>query len=175
MSNFLNGNISSSRRYSRQVLIDWINESECTHAVTLVFNQQISLEKAAKDLGGLFFRFDKEILGKKAYKQASRKRSLFFAFPEHIESNLHFHLALRLPGIADLPKVWMKWDGISKLEKHWKNITKSRGNLVSQEISSNDWAHYLTKEIKLNAKLFHDIDFFLSTDFHNNDTIRLPE
>ena len=164
-------NISESKRYPRDVLINWINDLNFTHAVTLTLNKRVHIHKARAHIGDLFFRLDKQLLGKKAYKLPSPKRSLFFAFPEHITSNIHYHLALRLAEDVMVPTCWMKMAGNAFLDQQWKKITRYSGDVKVKEISSNGWAHYITKDIELNDRLFTDAEFILSKEFHSDDTL----
>lgn len=65
-----------------------------SHFVTLVFNEERALSLAHRKLIDWHARVDRALLGPKWAKQEKSDRTLFFACPEHIQTNIHYHLLL---------------------------------------------------------------------------------
>ena len=81
---------------------------------TIVFNRLIGLSKQRKYLSRFHHRVDKKILGPNFFKLPKEERTFYIAFPEHIDSNVHYHLMI-LPGQNKhflyqmyAPKIWRK-------------------------------------------------------------------
>lgn len=65
--------------------------------VTLAFNKSLSIAKAQKLLNEFHYEIQKFLWGKKFYRIPAEQRIFFIAFPEHIDSNIHYHLMLKVP------------------------------------------------------------------------------
>ncbi|MFN4895006.1 MAG: hypothetical protein ACK5HO_04415 [Pseudomonadota bacterium] len=65
--------------------------------VTLAFNKSLSIAKAQKLLNEFHYQIQKSLWGKKFYRIPAEQRIFFIAFPEHIDSNIHYHLMLKVP------------------------------------------------------------------------------
>ena len=81
---------------------------------TAAFNDFASLQRGYDALKFFHSKLDRKLLGKHYYKQPRKNRTLFLAFPEHIESNLHYHLVIARPHLNEqrvlnlAPVVWQK-------------------------------------------------------------------
>jgi hypothetical protein len=82
----------------RPALIDWISRSGCTCAVTMNPNRELSLKTELKLVREAFRSADERLLGGRYNRKDGRRRLLGFVFAEHLQSNLHFHVAMR-PGL----------------------------------------------------------------------------
>ena len=65
--------------------------------VTLAFNKSLSVAKAQKLLNEFHYEIQKSLWGKKFYRIPAEQRIFFIAFPEHIDTNIHYHLMLKVP------------------------------------------------------------------------------
>jgi hypothetical protein len=65
--------------------------------VTLAFNKSLSIAKAQKLLNELHYEIQKSLWGKKFYRIPAEQRIFFISFPEHIQTNIHYHIMLRVP------------------------------------------------------------------------------
>jgi len=65
--------------------------------VTVTFNKSLSIAKAQKLLNEFHYEIQKSLWGKKFYRIPAEQRIFFIAFPEHIDSNIHYHLMLKVP------------------------------------------------------------------------------
>lgn len=65
--------------------------------VTVTFNKSLSIAKAQKLLNEFHYEIQKSLWGKKFYRIPAEQRIFFIAFPEHIQTNIHYHLMLRVP------------------------------------------------------------------------------
>lgn len=85
------------RSASIKALQCWLGERKFTHFITFNFNGPTSLASGRNALKNFHARLDRKLLGRNFNKLPADDRSLFFAFPEHVESNLHYHALLRCP------------------------------------------------------------------------------
>lgn len=65
--------------------------------VTVTFNKSLSIAKAQKLLNEFHYEIQKSLWGKKFYRIPAEQRIFFIAFPEHIDTNIHYHLMLKVP------------------------------------------------------------------------------
>ncbi len=65
--------------------------------VTVAFNKSLSIAKAQKLLNEFHYEIQKLLWGRKFYRIPAEHRIFFIAFPEHIQTNIHYHLMLRVP------------------------------------------------------------------------------
>lgn len=64
--------------------------------VTAVFNRDTNFIAARNNLRDWHARIDRHLLGKHWCKKGEVERTFFWAFPEHPDSNLHYHLMVKL-------------------------------------------------------------------------------
>ena len=65
--------------------------------ITAAFNDYASPERARNILRKFHRNVDYKFYGKSFYAADKSKRTFFFAFPEHLTSNFHYHLLLTPP------------------------------------------------------------------------------
>ncbi|MGB4107665.1 MAG: hypothetical protein WBK55_07695 [Alphaproteobacteria bacterium] len=96
----------------------WLDSQNFTHFMTLVFNRPETLDSARDKLKKFHANIDRRILGTNWYKKPPEERTFFIAFPEHIQSNLHYHLLTRV-----------NREHIERFEQHapdvWETLVKS--------------------------------------------------
>ena len=97
---------------------------------TLVFNSYASLSRGYTALGRLHKKIDRKLFGKHFYKTGTKKRTYFTAFPEHIGTNLHYHMLLR-PQEQFVDKV------VQIAPTIWKQICP-QGNMKLTTLKSED-------------------------------------
>ncbi len=76
----------------RDALAEMVASAQPTFFVTLVFNQEISIDSAAAALRAFQARQDRKTLGPR-WQRLSGRRSRYIAVIEHAETNLHIHAA----------------------------------------------------------------------------------
>ncbi len=125
---------------------------------TLVFNDYASVERGRYALRKLHGRIDRKLFGKGFSKISSGSRTFFFAFPERITSNLHYHLYIR-PPVGKLDRF------IEVAPDLWKKICPS-GNLdldpISSEESLRKGSYYITKDCFMERNFEN---FIISNEF----------
>lgn len=96
----------------------WLDQQNFTHFTTLVFNKQETLDSARDKLKKFHANIDQKIIGVNWYKKPQDQRTFFIAFPEHIQSNLHYHLLMKI-----------NEEHIERFERHapivWEKLVKS--------------------------------------------------
>lgn len=142
----------------RKTWQDWLAKTDWDYFVTLTFNPttklsektkmligpQWSLERAAQDLHAWHGRLDRKMLGNKWHKKPF-ERTRFVAFVEHPESNIHWHLMLKLN--------CTRHDTFNaKAEAIWKKLVES-GTVdikpAQSDLTANEtFSHYCGKKIK---------------------------
>ncbi len=119
-------------------LIQAVERIEPNLFITLVFNRDVKLGPAARAVEEFCKRLERRAHGKRWLDYPAAERFKALAFPEHIESNLHFHLAghasKRICGVA-----------LDEAEDVWRHLTKT-GHADAQMVESQRAvARYITK------------------------------
>ena len=148
-------NNQSTFNYNQQIqlkqsLITYLVTDGWNFAITLTFNRTTTHKNAQKKLAIWNGRLNKKLYGP---KWRERNKSVFFyAFPEKIDSNYHYHLLCRVDK-----------DLIEKVYFHspiiWKKLVRSSECHIKKLITDQaqaDWVEYITKELwnKLNYDNF---------------------
>lgn len=145
-------------RYS---LIRWLVDERCTHALTLNVNRDITFPKLSKMFGEFCLEVDRLRNAKKRVAVLPASDRVFaVAFPEHMTTNPHLHLAMRLDG-------W--WRGPvdagaeKKLWRAWRRITSGAGSMRLDVMDDPfGWGQYVTKDFAATGG-----QYLLSHDYHH--------
>lgn len=125
---------------------------------TAVFNDYASTDRARAALRYFHKGIDRKIFGKHFYQTAPNKRTFFIAFPENINSNLHYHLLIRPPQnkverlIDVAPRVWEKICKQGDL----------KADLISTEEDLRKVSFYSTKDCFIEKNF---ANFIISSEF----------
>lgn len=131
-------------RAIRPAILDWIEESDCRWCLTLNPNRTHTLGTELNIIRQAFADADRDFLGARFNKVDGRKRALAFIMPEHVTSNLHFHLAVR-PGMAvDEAEQQSR---VAALASRWQARVPSGTFMVEPMINVAGWGRYITKEL----------------------------
>lgn len=142
-------------RTLRAALIDWIVRRECTWALTLNPNRGLGLTTELELLRKAFRDADEALLGSRFNRMDGRKRLMGFVFAEHIETNLHFHVAVR-PGL--LATRAEEEARCVLLSEAWKYRVASGSCLLKPMSDAAGWGSYISKEFRR-----ADFDFWTSS------------
>lgn len=128
----------------RRSLLEWIEASNCGWCLTLNPNRSHALGTEVKVIREAFADADRSLLGERYNRVDARKRMMAFIVPEHVSSNLHFHLAVR-PGLpADETEERARTNALAAA---WQVRVPSGTFAVEPMINSWGWARYMTKEL----------------------------
>lgn len=73
--------------------MDWLDDFRFTHAITLVWNRSVGLDRARGDLRDLMHRVDRQLLGSRFHKVPARYRTTaMFVFEGHRHDHVHVHV-----------------------------------------------------------------------------------
>lgn len=139
--------------------LPWFLRQNFTHVITLAFNRQTTLNGGRVSLKRFHARLDRALLGSRYFKRPQIERSFFYACPEHIASNLHYNLLLRV----NADQVSKTTDIVDDL---WSKVVKSGSTdvqLVCDAYDYGRWVGYLTKEQAYSA-ISHE-NAILSNEF----------
>ena len=89
------GTIAHNKRI-RKAMNEMLCDMDAEYFVTANFNRDTSYAAARKALKAWYARVDKALLGGSWSRKARNERTFFIACVEHFDSNLHWHLLLRL-------------------------------------------------------------------------------
>ena len=142
-------------RTLRPALIDWIVRRECTWALTLNPNRGLGLATELELLRRAFRDADEALLGSRFNRIDGRKRLLGFVFAEHVETNLHFHLAVRPGSPATRAEEEARCVLLSEI---WKYRVASGSCLLKPMSDAAGWGSYISKEFRR-----ADFDFWTSS------------
>ncbi len=147
----------------RAALRQWILDHGADLFVTANFNRDTNSEAARRNLKRWHARIDRALLGASWAKKAINQRTFFVAFVENTDSNLHYHMLLKLSD----PQAKARFLDIA--ESAWLGLVKS-GSLDIKPIETrNDLARtaaYATKQLYRSDRLEQ---FILSTEFITNN------
>jgi len=145
------------RRLERAALIDWVSNSNYSHAITLNTDRELSLSRMQNICSTFCHQFDKRVHRTRNVRQIPsdlRMRAIFF--PEHLETNAHLHgLVDFKPAIEILGGDWRLYQ---EVKFNWLKSTRKAGSVDLQAKPDRGWARYCTKH--------YDGNYFLSVDFH---------
>ena len=144
-----------SSRAFRPSLINWISQNGCTWALTLNPNRGLSLTTELGLLREAFRDADEALLGSRFNRKDGRKRLLGFVFAEHLNTNLHFHLAVRPGSPATRAEEEARCVALSEA---WQHRVASGSCLLKPMSDAAGWASYITKESRR-----ADFDFWTSS------------
>lgn len=153
-------------RASRDGLIRWIEENQCDHAVTLATNSQMPLKRALERVREWFYRFERAVRKCRPERLPMDVRLMAFIMPEHVASNVHFHVAVRLVDGQDIHPGNL--EAIYAIARHQWEVVQPSGDFKIKPISDlNGWARYITKDYYVRGT-----ELVLSHDFHNSDLFK---
>lgn len=134
----------SQKNRIRSAIRSMVCELEPNYFVTANFNREMTFEGAKRCLRHWHACIDHARLGTKWSKKPSDDRVFFFAFAEHPDTNLHYHLILRAPRLLDRPC----FEALAP--QVWERVVKG-GSLDVQELKTElDVARvstYATKDL----------------------------
>lgn len=143
------GALTDLKEYRRE-MVQFLNQQDFDFFVTLNLNlPNASIQTGFNKLKQFHGHLDRALLGKYWHRKPYDERTLFMAFPEHIESNLHYHLFVRV-------KNDNKMDFCIEAPKAWKEVTTSgsieignreNGQILDSELDRIKTAWYSTKNI----------------------------
>ncbi len=110
--------LSQSKRI-RSALREMIMEQGADYFVTAVFNRETFFGGARNSLKDWHARIDRCLLGRRWQRKPACERTFFWAFPEHPDSNLHYHLMVKLSD----PAKRMEFEAIA--DTCWQGIVGS--------------------------------------------------
>lgn len=126
--------------------------------VTAVFNDFSSIEGARRTLKKFHRNIDYRFYGRSFYKTTKDKRTFFFAFPEHLDSNFHYNLLLTPP----IPKTNLF---LEIANREWIKVCP-KGNLLIVPIGTEEvmrmTSYYSTKDCFIERNFEN---FIISTEF----------
>ena len=157
----MNLNITYSEHSRLEYQINkFLADQDFTHHVTLAFNEWRSLPSARETLRQWHGRVDRALLGRSWQKRSLGCRTLFLAFAEHIDSNIHYHLLVR-PASA---RIGYSFDIAT--EHAWRNLVQGGSVAVSPIYDAIGISHYVTKDLWQSRNYEN---FVVSTEFvsHN--------
>ena len=139
---------SSNAAYAkaaRPALIDWISRSGCNWALTLNPNRSLGLDTELAIVKSAFRDADEHLLGHRFKQVDGRNRMLGFLVAEHIDSNLHFHIALR-PGqpTSEVEEA----ERCCALAVAWELRVISGTSHLTTIKTADGWGRYISKEFR---------------------------
>jgi len=128
----------------RNAFVGWIAASGCRWCLTLNPNRSKSQSTELDILRKAFGDADRTLLGDRFNFVDARKRLLGFIMPEHVASNLHFHLAIKA-GLEASPLEELR--RIEVLAEAWSERVPSGTSKIEAITNSAGWSRYITKEM----------------------------
>lgn len=127
----------------RQYWMLMIQDLQPTHAVTLGYNPHrrgytVTIDQVHRDLDHLHGLVDRKLYGPRYYKRQPARRTTYIGCIEHQHSNLHVHLAWRVPQVDKL---------LFEVEiaKIWRSSSPSA--TIDIVPIYDGWAAYITKDL----------------------------
>ena len=149
----------TQQKQNQVALRQLVTSSNSDFFVTANFNRSTNIEAARKALKRWGAMVDRKLVGKHWSKKPADERVFYYAAPEHLRSNLHWHMMLRLPNGVDKKQfVWVA-------ENCWKQIVSSGSmdiKLLNGEADKIETAAYTTKELWRQENMDA---FIVSTEF----------
>lgn len=87
-----------NQRRWKSAMADWLDDMRFTHAITLVWNRNVGLDRARADLKLLMHNVDRKLLGSRFNKVPSAFRTkAVFVFEGHRSNHVHVHSLWKAP------------------------------------------------------------------------------
>ena len=145
----------------RKAVIELLCDMNLEYFLTANFNRDTNYEAARNTLKEWHARLDRALLGGSWSRKTWNERTQFVAFAEHFDSNLHWHLLLRLGGGADAKRFEAEAD------QCWKKLVIG-GSMDVQKLDTDEdkerTANYVTKDLWQQRAIE---SFVLSDEFRN--------
>ena len=151
------GTIAHNKRI-RKAMNEMVRDMDADYFVTLNFNRDTNYEAARKALKAWHARVDKALLGGSWSRKVRNERTFFIACVEHLESNIHWHVMLRLGEGADT----QRFEAVA--EQRWEKLVKSGSLKMWHLVTDLDEARYTVKDLWRQKAIEL---FVLSTEFEN--------
>jgi hypothetical protein len=132
------------RRAIRAGMAEMLSSFEAEYFVTLNANGAKTYEGMRTALKGWHARVDKRLLGGSWQRKAAEQRTQFIGCVEHVHSNIHWHLLLKLGAGAEAERFEAVADGC------WQKLIRSGSSCVQKLATAEDMgrtARYMTKEL----------------------------
>lgn len=142
-------------------VVELLRNFDADYFVTLNANGAKTYEGMRTALKGWHARVDKRLLGHSWSRKAAEQRTQFIACVEHMNSNIHWHVLLKLGAGADATRFEAVAEGC------WRQLIDSGSACVQQLTTAADverTARYVTKEL-WQQKAYEG--FVLSGEFTN--------
>jgi len=143
------GALTNKKEYQKE-MVYWLNQQGFNFFVTLNLNlPNANIQTGFNKLKQFHGHLDRALLGKYWHLKSKNERTLFIAFPEHIKSNLHYHLLVEVKEdkIMDFrieaPKAWKKVATSGSIEIG----NRVNGPILDSEVDRIKTAWYSTKNI----------------------------
>jgi len=124
-------------------------------ALTLVYNDIVSLDRCRRDLKKLRNVIDRKLLGSKYYKRQPHERSQFWGVVEALDVFTHIHIGWQMPephGIDHFRKI---------LESVWVDFS-GKGWYDARDYYGSKWASYACEELPDASFIIESADFLRS-------------
>ncbi len=121
----------------------FVQKFDGDYFVTAAFNREVGIRGAEKTLQYWHNCVNKKLYGNKWYELEAAERMQYIAFVEHIDSNLHWHLTVKIGGDC---KSW-RFKLLAK--RLWEKANKSGSMRVQKLETAQDKeniSYYVTKE-----------------------------
>lgn len=145
----------------RKAVNELLRDMNLEYFLTANFNRDTNYEAARKTLKAWHAHLDRKLLGGSWSKKAQNERTQFVAFAEHFDSNLHWHLLLRLGDGADAKR----FEAVA--DQCWNKLVIG-GSMDVQHLDTDAdkarTANYVTKDLWQQRAIE---SFVLSGEFRN--------
>lgn len=146
-------------RQIRNEFILWQSKKDWSHSMTLAYNRPMSVDMARRIFGRFCKEMDRAKFGRNVTSIQSADRFQAVGVFEHLETNIHIHIAAKLDGWWPHHPTKEDFTAFANL---WEKCTKGSGDLHYDVLSSpGGWFNYITKDFFKNDGLY-----VLSSDFH---------
>lgn len=159
--------IEMQDRCTRSEVVQWIMASQCDYAVTLALNTSMPFKRARERVSEWLYSMDRVTRKCRPERVPHDKRLTAFIMPEHLDSNIHFHLAMRLVDGRDVTEHSVD-TVIDIAKRQWGDIQPSGSITITPVADALGWGRYMTKD-----HYKRGVQLILSTDFHNPDRFQL--
>ncbi len=149
---------------SRSARIDLIKAIRPTHALTLAYNDTATLDRIWRDLRAFHAHLDRALFGRRFFALPRDRRTAFVAVPEHVATNAHLHMLVR---VADDRRAEFEAMMPGERSEFWARWA-TRGTHVLVPLHDEDgWAKYCLKLMTVDGDWFHSDDFLADNAFNS--------
>ena len=152
-----------SRSKLRSAHLTQLQTLRPTHALTLAYNDTVTIDRLRRDLRAFHAHLDRALFGRRFCTLPCERRTAFFAVPENVMTNTHVHMLMR---VAEDRTAEFEATVPNDRSQFWARWAPRGTHRLMPLYDEDGWAKYCLKLMSLDGVWFDSIEFLSDTAFN---------